>query len=93
MLAFAMAVAGAPGALELGASHRQERIRNDMSLPQGTLKWFNPEKGYGFIEQECGDDVFVHYEQVQSNRFRTLEENQKVEFEFEVEQGPRGLRP
>jgi cold shock protein len=58
-------------------------------MPQGTVKWFNPEKGYGFIEQEDGSgDVFVHYKQIQSNGFRTLEENQKVE--FEIEQGPKG---
>jgi CspA family cold shock protein len=58
-------------------------------MPQGTVKWFNPEKGYGFIEQEDGGgDVFVHYKQIQSNGFRTLEENQKVE--FEIEQSPKG---
>lgn len=58
-------------------------------MPQGTVKWFNPEKGYGFIEQEDGGgDVFVHYKQIQSNGFRTLEENQKVE--FEIEDSPKG---
>ena len=58
-------------------------------MPQGTVKWFNPEKGYGFIEQEDGGgDVFVHYKQIQSNGFRTLEENQKVE--FEIVQGQKG---
>jgi len=58
-------------------------------MSQGTVKWFNAEKGYGFIAQEDGGgDVFVHYKQIQSNGFRTLEENQKVE--FEVEQGAKG---
>jgi CspA family cold shock protein len=57
-------------------------------MAQGTVKWFNPEKGFGFIEQDGGDDVFVHYNQIQSNGFRTLEEKQKVE--FEVEQSPKG---
>jgi CspA family cold shock protein len=58
-------------------------------MPQGTVKWFNPEKGFGFIEQQDGSgDVFVHYKQIQSNGFRTLEEKQKVE--FEVEQSPKG---
>jgi CspA family cold shock protein len=58
-------------------------------MPQGTVKWFNPEKGYGFIEQDGGGgDVFVHYNQIQSNGFRTLEEKQKVE--YEVEQSPKG---
>ena len=58
-------------------------------MPQGTVKWFNPEKGYGFIEQEGGGgDVFVHYKQIQADGFRTLEENQKVE--FEIEESPKG---
>jgi CspA family cold shock protein len=66
-----------------------EHRRIDVEMPQGTVKWFNPEKGYGFIEQEDGSgDVFVHYKQIQSNGFRTLEEKQKVE--FEVEQSPKG---
>jgi CspA family cold shock protein len=58
-------------------------------MAHGTVKWFNPEKGFGFIEQDGGGaDVFVHYNQIQSNGFRTLEENQKVE--FEIEQSPKG---
>lgn len=56
----------------------------------GTVKWFNASKGYGFIEVEEGDDVFVHYSSIQSEGFRTLEEGQRVE--FEVEQGPKGLQ-
>ena len=54
----------------------------------GTVKWFNAEKGYGFISQEDGPDVFVHFSAIQMEGFRTLEENQKVE--FEVTQGPKG---
>ncbi len=54
----------------------------------GTVKWFNNEKGYGFIEREEGDDVFVHYTAIQAEGFRTLEEGQQVE--FSVEQGPKG---
>lgn len=54
----------------------------------GTVKWFNSEKGYGFIEREDGPDVFVHYTAIQSEGFRTLQEGQQVE--FAVEQGPKG---
>jgi CspA family cold shock protein len=55
---------------------------------KGTVKWFNAEKGYGFIQVEGGDDVFVHYSAIQSEGFRTLEEGQAVE--FEIVQGNRG---
>lgn len=54
----------------------------------GTVKWFNNSKGYGFIEREGGDDVFVHYSAIQSEGFRTLDEGQSVE--FTVEQGEKG---
>jgi CspA family cold shock protein len=56
----------------------------------GTVKWFNGSKGYGFIEVEGRDDVFVHYTAIQSDGFRTLEEGQQVE--FSIEQGPKGLQ-
>lgn len=55
---------------------------------QGTVKWFNDSKGYGFIEGENGTDVFVHYSAIQSNGFKSLSEGQRVE--FEVTDGPRG---
>ncbi|HHY6257567.1 TPA: transcription antiterminator/RNA stability regulator CspE [Salmonella enterica] len=55
----------------------------------GLVKWFNPEKGFGFITPKGGSkDVFVHFSAIQSNEFRTLNENQEVE--FSVEQGPKG---
>ncbi|WP_216828721.1 cold-shock protein [Alkalihalobacterium elongatum] len=54
----------------------------------GTVKWFNAEKGFGFIEVEGGDDVFVHFSAIQGEGFKTLEEGQTVT--FEVEQGQRG---
>ncbi|WP_295644542.1 cold-shock protein [uncultured Corynebacterium sp.] len=58
-------------------------------MAQGTVKWFNAEKGFGFIAPEDGSaDVFVHYSEIQGNGFRTLEENQKVE--FEVGEGAKG---
>lgn len=56
----------------------------------GTVKWFNGDKGYGFIEREDGEDVFVHYSAISAEGFRTLEEGQQVE--FTVEQGPKGLQ-
>jgi CspA family cold shock protein len=58
-------------------------------MANGTVKWFNADKGFGFIAQEDGgDDVFVHYSAIQSSGYRTLDENQKVE--FDITQGPKG---
>ena len=54
----------------------------------GTVKWFNAEKGFGFIEREGGDDLFVHFSAIQSEGFKTLEEGQKVN--FEITNGARG---
>lgn len=56
----------------------------------GRVKWFNREKGYGFIQQENGDDVFVHFSAIQEEGFKSLDEGQEVQ--FEVVQGPRGLQ-
>ena len=56
----------------------------------GTVKWFNGGKGYGFIAREAGEDVFVHYTAIEGAGFRTLREDQQVE--FSVEQGPKGLQ-
>lgn len=55
---------------------------------QGTVKWFNDQKGYGFIARESGDDVFVHYSAIEGQGFRSLAEGERVE--FSVEQGPKG---
>lgn len=57
-------------------------------MNQGTVKWFNAEKGFGFIEVEGGDDVFVHFSAIQGEGFKTLEEGQSVT--FDIEQGNRG---
>jgi CspA family cold shock protein len=54
----------------------------------GTVKWFNPDKGFGFISREDGEDVFVHFSAIAGDGYRNLEENQKVE--FDVTQGPKG---
>jgi CspA family cold shock protein len=56
----------------------------------GTVKWFNGSKGYGFLSQPDGADVFVHYSAIQSDGYRTLQEGQKVE--FSIEKGPKGLQ-
>ena len=57
---------------------------------QGTVKWFNATKGYGFIAREGGDDVFVHYSAIQSEGYRSLNEGQRVE--FTLERGSKGLQ-
>jgi CspA family cold shock protein len=59
-----------------------------MARVRGTVKWFNGEKGYGFITPEEGEDLFVHYSEIQGGGFRSLEEGAKVE--FEVTQGKKG---
>jgi CspA family cold shock protein len=59
-----------------------------MSNTTGTVKWFNADKGYGFIEQENGPDVFVHFRSIVGDGYRTLNEGQKVQ--FEVTQGQKG---
>jgi CspA family cold shock protein len=57
---------------------------------QGTVKWFNDSKGFGFIQRSSGDDVFVHFSAIQSDGYRSLQEGSEVE--FDVEQGPKGLQ-
>src|SRR6516162_3051035 len=63
--------------------------RTYSKMAQGTVKWFNPDKGFGFIAPDDGSaDVFVHFSAIESSGYRTLEENQKVE--YNVTQGPKG---
>jgi len=57
-------------------------------MAEGTVKWFNEQKGYGFITSDGGDDVFVHYTSIKQEGFKTLEEGQRVT--FEIVQGPKG---
>jgi CspA family cold shock protein len=57
-------------------------------MVKGTVKWFNEKKGFGFISQEEGDDVFVHHTSIEGDGFKTLREGQSVE--FEIQEGPKG---
>jgi cold shock protein len=59
-----------------------------IGMPKGRVKWFNDKKGYGFLERDEGDDVFVHYSAIEGEGFRTLYEGQEVE--FEITEGPKG---
>ena len=59
-------------------------------MAQGNVKWFNDAKGYGFISQEVGEDVFVHFSAIQAQGFKSLAEGDRVE--FEVTRGPKGLQ-
>ncbi len=59
-------------------------------MAQGTVKWFNDAKGYGFISQEGGEDVFVHFSAIQAQGFKSLAEGERVE--SEVTRGPKGLQ-
>jgi len=63
----------------------KEKVTN---VEQGTVKWFNDAKGFGFISRQTGEDVFVHFSAIQSNGFRSLQEGQAVQ--FEVKKGPKG---
>ncbi len=69
-------------------NNRASGTRRKMFMEQGKVKWFNAEKGFGFIEREDGSDVFVHFSAIQSEGYKSLDEGQAVE--FEVEEGVRG---
>jgi CspA family cold shock protein len=71
-----------------GARSRERSRKEGIAVATGTVKWFNSEKGYGFISQEDGPDVFVHFSAIQGEGYKNLEENQRVE--FELTQGQKG---
>jgi cold shock protein len=70
------------------SANSQKKVCNTME--QGTVKWFNDAKGYGFISRQTGEDVFVHYSAIQTNGFRSLKEGQAVQ--FNVVKGPKGFQ-
>lgn len=72
-----------------GVPCRKKRVRGIAAVAMGTVKWFNAEKGFGFIQQMNGPDVFVHYSAIDMAGYRSLEEGQSVE--FDVTEGPKGL--
>jgi cold shock protein len=66
----------------------QNRYQEDQAMARGTVKWFNEQKGFGFITQDSGPDVFVHYSAIEDTGFKSLNEGDQVE--FELTQGPKG---
>jgi CspA family cold shock protein len=78
---------GSPCGLTLSISEGAATVSDKVT---GTVKWFNNAKGYGFISQETGEDVFVHHSAITMTGYRTLNEGQRVQ--FSVERGPKGLQ-
>jgi CspA family cold shock protein len=72
------------------SSQQKFKIETGNKLEQGTVKWFNDAKGYGFLSRQSGDDVFVHFSAIQSSGFRSLQEGQAVH--FDVVKGPKGFQ-
>jgi CspA family cold shock protein len=71
--------------------HQTAQIKEDFFVKeQGTVKWFNASKGFGFIQRQSGEDVFVHFSAIQAEGYKSLNEGQAVE--FEVTTGPKGLQ-
>lgn len=72
------------------ANLKEKEYGNKMDREQGTVKWFNNAKGYGFIQRATGDDVFVHHSAIQAEGYKSLNEGETVE--FTVTKGPKGLQ-
>ena len=81
---------GKPAAANLTNCQNHTNTGASSMKEQGTVKWFNAAKGYGFIQRESGEDVFVHFSAIQGDGYRTLEEGARVS--FEVKNGPKGLQ-
>src|SRR5947199_8811731 len=71
-------------------SQQKSTIETGNTMEQGTVKWFNDAKGFGFISRQSGDDVFVHFSAIQAGGFRSLQEGQSIE--FDVTKGPKGFQ-
>jgi CspA family cold shock protein len=85
------AIAGSkPHRHHQGTEAKQSHIEVVEVKEQGTVKWFNASKGYGFIQRQTGEDVFVHFSAIQMDGYKSLNEGQAVE--FEVTKGPKGLQ-
>jgi CspA family cold shock protein len=74
----------------MAATPRKKEAEGSSMREKGTVKWFNAAKGFGFIQRESGEDVFVHFSAIQASGYRSLDEGSKVE--FEVLNGPKGLQ-
>lgn len=72
------------------AVHLVNFLKGFVPMEKGTVKWFNGAKGFGFIQRESGEDVFVHYKAIVGEGYKTLNEGDKVQ--FDVEKGPKGLQ-
>jgi CspA family cold shock protein len=77
--------AGGGGKHQIAQKKRETQLKE-----QGTVKWFNASKGFGFIQRQSGEDVFVHFSAIQGDGYKSLNEGQAVE--FEVTKGPKGLQ-
>ncbi len=85
---------GCHGAWETGGADQEKQSNSNIEVvevkEQGTVKWFNASKGFGFIQRQTGEDVFVHFSAIQMDGYKSLNEGQAVE--FEVKKGPKGLQ-
>src|SRR5437899_202077 len=79
-----------PVIIRSDSSKQKFKIETGNTMEQGTVKWFNDAKGFGFINRQTGDDVFVHFSAIRSNGFRSLQEGQAVQ--FDVVRGPKGFQ-
>jgi CspA family cold shock protein len=73
-----------------GRNGLRARVARSREVASGTVKWFNEAKGFGFISQDEGEDVFVHFSAIEGNGFKTLAEGERLE--FDVRRGPKGLQ-
>jgi CspA family cold shock protein len=79
-----------PSRFDGSARDPTDPVLKEYAVARGTVKWFNEAKGFGFISQQGGEDVFVHFSAIQADGFRTLAEGETVE--FDVQKGPKGLQ-